>query len=106
MTSRADAIRAKAQGIQRHQANVVEESQAPVRQRAATVRTKPVRRSVDLSPTQHARLTEWCAATASEIGASRVTGRDVFVALVDRLLSDPKLAIAVKADLIKAIDES
>ncbi|MGH8917414.1 MAG: hypothetical protein ACRD0H_03600, partial [Actinomycetes bacterium] len=31
---------------------------------ASSVRTKPVRRSVDLSPTYHVRLTQWCAEAA------------------------------------------
>ncbi|MGH3915859.1 MAG: hypothetical protein ACRDTC_20990 [Pseudonocardiaceae bacterium] len=65
---------------------------------APSVRTKPVRRSVDLSPGYHARLTEWCAETAEEIGA-RVTGQAVIRALVARLLMDERLAQRIRADL-------
>lgn len=65
---------------------------------AASGRTKPVRRSVDLSPSYHARLTEWCAETADEIGA-RVTGQAVIRALVARLLMDEHLARRIRADL-------
>lgn len=64
----------------------------------ASGRTKPVRRSVDLSPNYHARLTEWCAETADEIGA-RVTGQAVIRALVARLLMDENLARRIRADL-------
>lgn len=62
-------------------------------------RTKPVRRSVDLSPTYHARLTQWCRETAEEIGTTRVTGQDVIRALVARLLVDQNLARRIRADL-------
>ena len=63
------------------------------------VRTKPVRRSVDLSPTYHARLTQWCRETAEEIGTTRVTGQDVIRALVARLLVDQSLSRRIRADL-------
>jgi hypothetical protein len=64
-----------------------------------SARTKPVRRSVDLSPACHARLTQWCAETADMIGTARVTGQDVIRALVDRLLMDEALAQRIRADL-------
>ncbi|MDQ4094089.1 MAG: hypothetical protein M3143_12040 [Actinomycetota bacterium] len=62
-------------------------------------RTKPIRRSVDLSPAHHARLTQWCAETADMIGTARVTGQDVIRALVARLLMDKALAQRIRADL-------
>ncbi|MDQ2791451.1 MAG: hypothetical protein DLM60_06495 [Pseudonocardiales bacterium] len=62
-------------------------------------RTKPVRRSVDLSPTYHIKLTQWCAETADSIGTARVTGQDVIRALVARLLMDESLARKIRADL-------
>lgn len=62
-------------------------------------RTKPVRRSVDLSPTYHAELTQWCAETANIIGTARVTGQDVIRALVARLLMDESLARRIREDL-------
>lgn len=65
---------------------------------AAAERTKPVRRSVDLSPGYHARLTDWCTKTAEEIGG-RVTGQAVIRALVARLLMDEQLARRIRADL-------
>lgn len=65
---------------------------------APSTRTKSVRRSVDLSPSYHAKLTDWCAETADEIGA-RVTGQAVIRALVARLLMDERLAQRIRADL-------
>jgi hypothetical protein len=62
-------------------------------------RTKPVRRSVDLSPSYHAQLTQWCAEAAEIIGAPRVTGQDVIRALVARLLMDESLARRIREDL-------
>lgn len=66
---------------------------------AESGRTKPVRRSVDLSPTYHIKLTQWCAETANVIGTARVTGQDVIRALVARLLMDDSLARKIRADL-------
>ncbi len=66
---------------------------------AESGRTKPVRRSVDLSPTYHIKLTQWCAETAGVIGTARVTGQDVIRALVARLLMDDSLARKIRADL-------
>ena len=62
-------------------------------------RTKPVRRSVDLSPAYHVKLTQWCAETADVIGTARVTGQDVIRALVARLLMDESLARRIRDDL-------
>jgi hypothetical protein len=64
-----------------------------------TERAKLVRRSVDLSPTHHAKLTEWCNETAVQLDTARVTGRDVLRALVRRLLTDETLAREIRADL-------
>jgi hypothetical protein len=66
---------------------------------ADSKRTKPVRRSVDLSPTYHVKLTQWCAETADIIGTARVTGQDVIRALVARLLMDEALARRIRDDL-------
>ena len=67
------------------QINSADHASAPVRggqpakhlHRPDSGRTKPVRRSVDLSPTYHIKLTQWCAETADVIGTARVTGQDV-----------------------------
>lgn len=58
------------------------------RQRTA----RRTRRTVDLSPEQHRALDIWQRDAADRLGRARVTGQDVLSALVDQLLSDPKLA--------------
>lgn len=57
------------------------------------------RRTVDLSADQHRALDVWQRDAADRLGRSRVTGQEVLSALVDQLLSDPKLA----AQIIRAI---
>ncbi|MGH4014563.1 MAG: hypothetical protein ACRDSL_11700 [Pseudonocardiaceae bacterium] len=104
MTDRAQRVTPRPLPVQRHH----RPADIPAQQRrtaaqpgrsADAVRTKPVRRSVDLSPTYHTQLTQWCAETADEIGATRVTGQDVLRALVARLLVDQALARRIRADL-------
>lgn len=55
-------------------------------------RTARTRRTVDLSPGQHRALDIWQREAADRLGLARVTGQEVLVALVDQLLSDPKLS--------------
>lgn len=54
--------------------------------------TRRTRRTVDLSPDQHRALDIWQREAADRLGRARVTGQDVLSALVDQLISDPKLA--------------
>lgn len=54
-----------------------------------------VRRTVDLSPAQHRALDVWQREAADRIGVARVTGQEVFGALIDQLLSDPKLSAQI-----------
>jgi len=44
-------------------------------------------------------LSEWCRATADELGLSRITGQEVPRMLVTRLLTDPTMASQLRADL-------
>ena len=60
--------------------------------RARSART---RRTVDLSPAQHRALDIWQREAADRLGVARVTGQEVFVALVDQLLSDPRLSAQI-----------
>lgn len=53
------------------------------------------RRTVDLSPAQHRALDIWQREAADRLGLARVTGQEVLSALVDQLLSDPKLAAQI-----------
>lgn len=101
--SRADELRAKLDQL--HQAAPAEGQPAP-RTKGSIERVKAVRRSVDLSPAHHRKLTEWCSDTATELGVSRVTGADAIRTLVARLLTDETLARKIRADLADDIANS
>ncbi|ORC10470.1 hypothetical protein B4U45_21505 [Mycobacterium persicum] len=58
-------------------------------------RAARTRRTVDLSPAQHRALDIWQREAADRLGVARVTGQEVLVALVDQLLSDPKLSAQI-----------
>lgn len=95
--SRADEIRARVQRSKERQQD--HKDDAPARPTAPRVRTKMVRRTVDLEPSRHADLDAWCAETARELGTARVTGQSVLRALVARLLTDETLARKIRKDL-------
>ncbi|MGH3920316.1 MAG: hypothetical protein ACRDSG_14970 [Pseudonocardiaceae bacterium] len=97
MANGAGHVSAQAHGVPLQRRN--RDLRAEELHSAGSVRTKPVRRSVDLSPTYHVKLTQWCAETADLIGTPRVTGQDVIRALVARLLMDEALARRIRADL-------
>jgi hypothetical protein len=67
------------------------------------LRTRRVRRTVDLSPNAHAGLTRWCANTADDLGLARVTGQDVLEALVTRLLEDQRVSAEIRADISRSV---
>lgn len=58
-------------------------------------RSSRTRRTVDLSPAQHRALDIWQREAADRLGLARVTGQELLVALVDQLLSDPKLSAQI-----------
>jgi hypothetical protein len=58
-------------------------------------RSPRTRRTVDLSPAQHRALDIWQREAADRLGLARVTGQEVLAALVDQLLSDPKLSAQI-----------
>ncbi|HWD83260.1 MAG TPA: hypothetical protein VG497_30380 [Kribbella sp.] len=60
-------------------------------------RTKPVRTTVDLAPEMHLELRTWCLHAGV-----RATQAGVLRALAARLLHDPELSAAIKADLTPA----
>jgi hypothetical protein len=84
-------------------------SAAPFTPAVAAAPTEPVaigrtrnprtRRTVDLSPGQHRALDIWQREAADRLGLARVTGQEVLAALVDQLMSDPKLS----AQIIRSI---
>ena len=62
-------------------------------------RSPRTRRTVDLSPGQHRALDIWQREAADRLGVARVTGQDVLTALVDQLLSDPRLSAQITRNL-------
>jgi hypothetical protein len=62
-------------------------------------RSPKTRRTVDLSPGQHRALDIWQREAADRLGRARVTGQEVLTALVDQLLSDPRLSAEITRNL-------
>jgi hypothetical protein len=58
-------------------------------------RSPRTRRTVDLSPGQHRALDIWQREAADRLGLARVTGQEVLTALIDQLLSDPRLSAQI-----------
>lgn len=100
MSTAADRIKANAERLRQKPSPPPEPSHLPDEEAApstpapttAVVRQKNVRRTVDLSPTAHRGLDSWQRTAADKLGLARVTGQEVFVALVDELLSDSALS--------------
>jgi len=67
-----------------------------VRQKVdAPARGQRTRRTVDLSPATHRALDIWQREAADRLGLARVTGQEVISALIEQLLSDPRLSAEV-----------
>lgn len=98
MTTAADRIKANAARFRTPPAAAQEPhpepAAAPEPPRPA-VREKDVRRTVDLSPTQHRRLDMWQREAADSLGYARVTGQEVLSALIDLLLEDADISARV-----------
>jgi hypothetical protein len=62
-------------------------------------RSPRTRRTVDLSPGQHRALDIWQREAADRLGIARVTGQEVLTALIDQLLTDPRLS----AEIIRSL---
>jgi hypothetical protein len=58
-------------------------------------RNQRTRRTVDLPAATHRALDIWQRDAADRLGVARVTGQEVLAALVDQLLTDPKLAAQI-----------
>lgn len=65
----------------------------------ARVRTRPVRLTVDVSPSEHAALGQLALDAAAELGLARVHGQEIVRALIRRLLVDPQVRREVLADV-------
>jgi hypothetical protein len=100
MSNAADKIKEQAARFaSRHAAQADADTPAPPSRGAPAPRNRPVRRTVDLSPVDHDRLTDWQRDTARQLGRTRITGEDVLRALVARLLTDDTVAEKIRADL-------
>jgi hypothetical protein len=62
-------------------------------------RSPKTRRTVDLTPGQHRALDIWQREAADRLGRARVTGQEVLTALIDQLLSDPRLSAEITRSL-------
>ena len=62
-------------------------------------RGQRTRRTVDLSPATHRALDIWQREAADRLGVARVTGQEVLTALIDQLLSDPRLSAEITRSL-------
>ncbi|MGB8387763.1 hypothetical protein [Mycobacterium sp.] len=58
-------------------------------------RGQRTRRTVDLPPATHRALDIWQREAADRLGVARVTGQEVLSALIDELLTDPKLSAQI-----------
>jgi hypothetical protein len=58
-------------------------------------RRQRTRRTVDLIPATHRALDIWQREAADRLGYARVTGQEVLCALIDLLLSDPRVSAEV-----------
>ncbi|OBJ73872.1 hypothetical protein [Mycobacterium sp. 1274756.6] len=96
MVSTADRIKANAERLRSKPTDAGQPTTKPAQ---SAVRQRNVRRSVDLSPAAHRSLDQWQLAAAEDLGLARVTGQQVLVALVSRLLSDPTLADQIRDDI-------
>jgi len=70
-------------------------------QQARIPARQSVRRTVDLPLAAHRDFEQWRHDTAAELGLTRVTGQEVLAALVDELLSDPRLAKRIRKTIIE-----
>ena len=58
-------------------------------------RAQRTRRTVDLPAPTHRALDIWQREAADRLGVARVTGQEVLSALIDQLLTDPKLTAQI-----------
>lgn len=72
------------------------ETEAPAK-KASTLRTKPIKLSVEVSPKQYNYLAEYSRTVASDKGRPRVPHVEIFRALLEVLEEDEALQWAVEA---------
>lgn len=91
--SAGDSIRANAAKVRRRREQ--ESTVTETRTEPTPVRTRRVRRTVDLTVNRHRELGRWCDEQADQLGLTRVTSQDVLSALVDELLESEAVQDAV-----------
>lgn len=64
-----------------------------------TLRSEPVRITVDLAPSAHAQLVRWCTEAAKELGRARVSQSEVVRALLEEIAVNSELDAAIRARL-------
>ncbi|MFI1890747.1 hypothetical protein [Streptomyces jumonjinensis] len=64
-----------------------------------SVRTAPIRVTLDLTPADHRALKRWCNATAVELDLPQVPLAPVLRLLGEELLNDPELAARIRTRL-------
>ncbi len=76
--------------------NIRQKLEQPAREKVdQPARGQRTRRTVDLSPATHRALDIWQREAADRLGLARVTGQEVISALIELLLTDPKLSAEV-----------
>lgn len=92
----APSVRPDATGPTQRIGNVRQKLDQPAREKLdQPARGQRTRRTVDLSPATHRALDIWQREAADRLGFARVTGQEVISALIEQLLSDPKLSAQV-----------
>lgn len=98
--SASEGIKARAAEVRRRReqqtaAGPAEQAGATSSSTPGSVRTRRVRRTVDLTVNRHRELGRWCDEQADDLGLTRVTSQDVLSALVDELLENKTVQRAI-----------
>jgi hypothetical protein len=95
METSSPSFRAKPAGEPSVRADATGPTQRIRQKLEEPVRSQRTRRTVDLSPATHRALDIWQREAADRLGFARVTGQEVISALIELLLTDPKLSAEV-----------
>lgn len=96
--SAGEDLRARTRAIQSRDRAAAEPDPAPP---PAVARTRPVRRTVDLSPDRYAALSSWQLDAALALGRTRITAQEVLATAIEVLLDDETVARRVRDRLAR-----